>query len=127
MPWYIRIYLLVFAVMLICNLAYWVKGKGRPLMLFYELLSGFAVIVFASALWLPWLRGLLSVWAAASFAAVLAADFAMSVFAKQKDLGITLEREMSDGEFDTAKTLSLLFAAPAYIAGALTALELLKS
>ena len=127
MPWYIQSYIILFALLLLANIYHWIKGRGKLLIMIYELLSGLAVMALTAAYWMPAIMERLSAWSAIAFAAIIISDIVFSFRAGRADFGPEIAEGMSDKEFETAKTLSILFAAPGYICGALSSFELIRA
>jgi hypothetical protein len=119
MPLLMKLYLMIFASLLVMNIIYWIKHPGfKVWVLLYEILSAMYMMVLIIAYWSPDLQELFSIGNIIPFIAILLVDFYFSVWGRPKELGID-QPEVTEGELEMAKAISVVFAAPAYITGIL--------
>ena len=72
------------------------------------------------AYWTPSILQNLSILNLLALPFIIGIDFYLTIWGKEEELGIKIA-EMTKKEFETAKNVSILFAAPAYITGLLLA------
>ena len=125
MPVLMQIYVIFMIIMLLVNAWVWMKFGGKLWVLAYELLSGAYLLLLIFAYWYPQVRACLSAWNVIPFAALLACDFYLSMWAKVRDFSPAL-KDASEKELEFSKAVSVLMASPGYVVGVLLSIELLK-
>ena len=135
MPWWMIIYTVCFATIIITNIVYWLIVKQKFLLTLYELSAGGYMIFMIVAYWVPGLKTNLSLVNIPAVIAIIGVNFYFTVFRKKVDIKEILPdidetraeiaRQFSVPEL--AKAISVMLAAPAYITGAMLSLELLKA
>lgn len=135
MPWWMIIYTICFATIIITNIVYWLIVKQKFLLTLYELSAGGYMIFMIVAYWVPGLKNDLSLVNIPAVVAIIGVNFYFTVFRKKVDIKEILpEIDETRAEIarrfsvpELAKAVSVMLAAPAYITGAMLSLELLKS
>ena len=120
MPWWMQVYTILFIIVVISNLIFQIKLKTKKHILFYELLSAGYMVFLIYTYWTPSILHNISALNLLALPFIIGVDFYLTMWGKPEELGIKLA-EMTKKEFETAKTVSILFAAPAYITGILLA------
>ena len=120
MPWWMQVYTMLFILVIILNFVFQLKLKTRSFILVYELLSAGYMVFLIYVYWTPSLLNSISILNLLGLPFIICADFYMTIWGKEDDLGIKTSG-MSKKEFEAAKTISILFSAPAYITGILLA------
>ncbi|OGV51452.1 MAG: hypothetical protein A2017_13285 [Lentisphaerae bacterium GWF2_44_16] len=135
MPWWMYIYIICFAIIVLANVIYWLMVKQKFLLTAYELLAGTYLIFVIVAYWAPFLKNNLSLLNILAVLAVAALNFYFSVLKKRnvdiKELFPDMDEERvriaRDFEVvEIAKAVPVLLASPAYIVGALLSFDVLK-
>ncbi len=116
------IYAAIYALILIGNSVFWMKSKGGWGLLLYELFSGGCIIAAIIIYFTPGWEAAVNRWWTLLVIPVVIVDFYMSVI-MHPDLAKPVGLEVSDDEVDTARVVSLIFAAPGYITAALLIFE----
>ena len=120
MPWWMQIYTILFILVVISNLIFQLKLKIRKFILLYEFFSAGYMVFLIYAYWTPSIMHNISILNLFALPFIIGVDFYLTIWGKEEELGIKIP-EMTKKEFETAKTVSILFAAPAYITGLLLA------
>ena len=124
MPWWMTSYVVLFAVVLVLDLFFSLRGGIKAMFFAYEVLSGVFLMSLMLAFWSPGLRGFIDLFTLAGFCANVGVDFYFSVWGDPAALGMR-EGEVSGKDFETAKAIGVLFNAPAYVIGGLLLVETL--
>lgn len=118
MPWWASLYLVIYAFLVVGNIAFAVNAGVRRIFICYDILAGVYMIWLFIACWSPMFRAPLSIFCAIPFAAVMVFEFYFSVWGSPADLGLEdMRLEISRPQEEFAKVAALLFSAPAYFAG----------
>ena len=125
MPWLVVAYLTLFVVFLVTNLLALLKCRAEAWFVAYEFFSGVFLLAMAAAYWAPAFGAHFGVASVAALAAVLAFDFVFTVWFDPRQVGVPIP-ELSGGEMEAAKAVSILFVAPAYIMCVLLAAQVVK-
>jgi hypothetical protein len=120
MPWWMQVYTILFILVVISNLIFQLKLKIRKFILLYEFFSAGYMIFLIYVYWTPSIMNNISILNLFALPFIIGVDFYLTIWGKEEELGIKIP-EMTKKEFETAKTVSILFAAPAYITGLLLA------
>ena len=124
MPWWMKIYTVLFIIIIISNLAFQFKLKGKKIVMVYEFFSAVYMVFLIVAYWSPSMIIDFNPYYLTALPFILGVDFYLTLWGKEEELGIKMP-EMSHKEFETAKVISIVFAAPAYITGLLLACHIL--
>lgn len=124
MPVFIKIYMLLFFVLLVSNLIFHFKYKMKLVFFVYEIFSAIYMILVMIAYWNPLIMERLNLISIMPLILILAIDIYFSIWGKLEDLGLKIPG-LSRHEQETAKVISILFTAPAYIVGLLLVFELI--
>ncbi|MDD3117541.1 MAG: hypothetical protein PHQ27_00015 [Victivallales bacterium] len=113
-------YVVVYGVLLLGNAYFWLRHHGQPGILLYELLSGtyllFMVLLF---IYPSWQQGAVMLWLTMAVPMVLGAECYLAIFGDlEKHLKTVSDHRMTGAELETARGISVLFSAPAYIIAA---------
>lgn len=125
MSWLVVAYLTLFVVFLVSNLMALLKCRARAWFVAYEFFSGFFLLAMAAGYWIPAFGAHFGMVSVAALAAVLAFDFVFTVWFDPRQVGVPIP-ELSAGEMEAAKAVSILFVAPAYIMGMLLAAQVVR-
>ena len=120
MPWWMQVYILMFMLAVISNIVFQIKLKTRIFILFYEFFSAGYMVFLIYAYWTPTLLHNMSMLYLLALPFIICVDFYLTIWGNEEELGIKMP-DMSKKEFETAKTVSIIFASPAYITGILLA------
>jgi hypothetical protein len=118
-----KIYILLFLVLLVSNLFFHFKYKMKLVFFVYEIFSAIYMILVMVAYWNPLILERLNIVSIIPLIFILAIDIYFSIWGKVEDLGLKIPG-LSTHEQETAKIISILFTAPAYIVGLLLVFEL---
>lgn len=92
----------------------------------YEIFSAIYMILVMVVYWNPLILERLNLVSIIPLVFILAVDIYFSIWGKVEDLGLKIPG-LSIHEQETAKVISILFTAPAYIVGLLLAFELVET
>jgi hypothetical protein len=120
MPWWMQIYTILFILVVISNLIFQIKLKTRIFILLYEFFSAGYMVFLIYAYWTPTMLHNMNILYLLALPFIIGVDFYLTIWGKEEELGIKIP-EMSKNEFEVAKTVSIIFASPAYITGILLA------
>jgi len=135
MPWWIYIYVTCIGIIVLLNVIYWMMVKQKFLITVYELTAGSYLIFMVLAYWVPWLKNSLSLVNIPAVFSIIVINFYFTVWRK-KNIDIKqilpyidedqaqLAREFAVVE--VAKSVPVIFNAPAYIIGAMLCFDLVK-
>ncbi len=118
MPWWMQVYTILFIIVLISNLIFQLKHKTKKFILLYEFFSAGYMVFLIYAYWTPTLLHNFSILNLIALPFVIGFDFYLTMWGNEEQLGINIHG-MSKNEFEAAKTVSIVFASPAYITGIL--------
>lgn len=136
MPWWMYIYVICLAIIVLVNVAHWFLVKQKFLITVYELLAGVYMIFMIVAYWVPFIRNNLSVINIVGIFSVISVNFYFTVWRKRnidiQQIFPGMDDDVADlaRQFDVveiAKAIPVLIMAPAYVIGAMLSLELLKT
>lgn len=136
MPWWMYIYVICLAIIVLVNVAHWFMVKQKFLITVYELLAGLYMIFMIVAYWVPFIRINLSAVNIIGMLSVISVNFYFTVWRKRNidiqqifpgmdDDIANLARQFEVVEI--AKAIPVLIMAPAYIIGAMLSLDLIRS
>ncbi|HBM14858.1 MAG TPA: hypothetical protein DD381_00685 [Lentisphaeria bacterium] len=125
MPFFIKIYLVLFILLLLSNIIFHSKFKIKIIFLVYEILSALYMIGMIYIYWSPILMEKLNPAVTLPLILILIVDIYFTTLGSLNDLGINLP-EIPQKSQETAKIISILFNAPAYIVAILSSFEILK-
>ena len=123
-PWWMKIYTILFIVVVISNLIFQFKLKVRKPILFYEFTSASYMVFLIYAYWTPSVLATIHILNIIPLILIICIDFYLTIWGKEEDLGIKMP-EMSHKELEAAKAISIIFASPAYITGLMLALQVI--
>ncbi len=126
MPFFIKIYIAVFILLLITNIFFHSKFKMKLLFLIYEILSALYMMALIIIYYNPLLLEKLTVINIIPLLLILCIDIYFTTIGSIKELGLNLP-EIPEKSHETAKIVSILFNSPAYIIGLMASLEILKN
>lgn len=125
MPILMKVYLLIFAVIVTINLVYSFKKKFKAWLLIYEIINGSVLIFMTASFWEKSLEPYSHPILAYATIGVILFDFYYTIWAHPEKLSDSFE-EVSTHELDIAKALSILLTAPAYVTSALVCIRILS-
>lgn len=125
MPLWMQIYIICYLFILVLNVVFWIKTKGKLLILAFELLAGVFLICLSYAYWDAELMQYFDICSIPAVIMIFLVDIYISVYAKKDDFGIK-DEEFSQDEVDFAKMTSVVFASPFYVVSGLASLDILK-
>ena len=123
MPLWVKIYVIVYLLFVVSNLGYLLYMQAKLWLILYDFGSGFYLALLMVGYWNLKLKALLGPIHIPFFVAIIAIEFYMTTWGKLDAIGVKLP-DVSEGEADIAKVLSLLFSSPAYICGGLLCLDI---
>ena len=123
MPLWVKIYVVIYLFFVVSNLGYLLYMQGKPWLIFYDFASGVYLAFLMVGYWNLKLKAILGPIHIPFFVAILAIEFYVTTWGKLDEIGVKMP-DISEGEADIAKVLSLLFSAPAYIFGGLLCLDI---
>ena len=132
MPWWMYIYIICLAIIVLVNVAHWFLVKQKFLITIYELLAGIYMIFMIVAYWVPFIRNNLSVINIVGMLSVISVNFYFTVWRKRnidiQQIFPGMDDEVADlaRQFDVveiAKAIPVLIMAPAYIISAMLSLD----
>ncbi len=123
MPVFMKLYMMLFIVLLVSNLIFHFKYKMKLVFFAYEIFSAIYMILVMIVYWNPLIMEKLNIISIMPLIFILAVDIYFSMWGKVEDLGLKIPG-LSVHEQETAKVISILFTSPAYIVGLLLAFEL---
>ncbi len=126
MPVLIKFYICIYLIFTISNLGYWLYSRGKLWIILYDFTSGLTLTIFMIAYYRPVLKDKLTVYHVLFFLFVIGFEFYMSTWGKPEKMGIDMPEELGENELETAKSVSILFSAPAYIIGGLLSYEIIS-
>jgi len=115
-------YVAVFVSILLGNSIYWIKYRGKWWMLAYELVSGSYLVAMIIIYFSDSLSTGITRWITLPTVAIIIADFYLSMWGRT-DILTPDGLEVSENEFEVARIISVIFAAPAYIIAGLLLAE----
>jgi hypothetical protein len=134
MPWWMIIYLAIFALIVTANSMHWILVRQKVLLTLYGFAAGAYLIFMIIAYWCGPLKSLLTPVNIGALITIIVVDIYFSVMRKNVRIreifpNIDPEREEIAEQFsvlEIAKASSILIAAPGYIVGAMLAYDLLR-
>ncbi len=127
MPFYILAYSLIFFTFSIANMGYMLYMKCKLPIVLYELAFAVTVFLFIFASYSELLLANLTALHAMLFFCMLGYEVYSSIYLGPENFGIELDEEIDEMWIEAGRVCSILFAAPAYVLGALLAYRLLLS
>ncbi len=116
-------YACIYLLILLANIYYWIKYKGSLTMLLYELLSGTYMVFLIFVYFSPALQDRISASAVFPAIGIILFDFYMSVWGDIRKF-VPKSLPVEDRELEFARIISVIFAAPGYIACILLLIEI---
>ena len=116
-------YACIYLLILFSNIYYWIKYKGSLAMLLYELLSGAYMVFLIFVYFSPDIKDRISALCVFPAAGIILFDFYMSIWGDIRKFA-PKSPPIEDRELEFARIISVIFAAPAYIACSLLLLEI---
>lgn len=126
MPFFIKIYIAIFILLLISNIFFHSKFKMKILFLIYEIFSAIYLIALIIFYWNPLLLEKLNTMNIVPLFLIICVDIYFTTIGSIKELGLNLPDIPAKSQ-ETAKVISILFNAPAYVIGLMASLEILKN
>ena len=123
MPLWMKIYVAVYLFFVVSNLGYLLYMRSKPWLILYDFGSGVYLAFLMVGYWNLKLKAILGPVHIPFFIAIIAIEFYLTTWGKLDEIGVRIP-DISEGEADIAKVLSLLFSAPAYICGGLLCLDI---
>jgi len=126
MPFFIKIYIVIFILLLVSNIFFHSKFKMKILFLIYEIFSAIYMIALIIFYWNPLLLEKLNTINIVPLFLIICVDIYFTTIGSIKELGLNLPNIPAKSQ-ETAKVISILFNAPAYVIGLMASLEILKN
>ena len=126
MPWWIKVYTILFIIIVISNLVFQLKNKTKKSILCYEFISALYMVFLIYAYWSPIILHIINILNVIALALIIGIDFYLTIWGDEEELGLKIPA-MSKKEIDIAKAASILFAAPAYITGLLVSCHMITT
>ena len=126
MPFFIKIYIAIFILLLTSNIFFHSKFKMKILFLIYEIFSAIYLIALIIFYWNPLLLEKLNTMNIVPLFLIICVDIYFTTIGSIKELGLNLPDIPAKSQ-ETAKVISILFNAPAYVIGLMASLEILKN
>jgi len=125
MPFFFKIYTALFILLLVSNIIFHSKFKMKIIFLVYEIFSALYMLGMIFVYWNPLLLEKLQPIAIIPLFLILCIDIYFTTIGSIKELGIDIP-DIPLKSQETAKIISILFNAPAYIVAILASFEILK-
>jgi hypothetical protein len=122
MSYLIYAYLIIFTVILIGNTIFCFKHQTNIWLVLYELLAGAYLISVTLIYHYGALKDRINIWLTVPIVIVIAIDFYFSVLDKKQNIK-PKDIEISDSEMELGTITSVIFAAPAYVSGAMLLID----
>ena len=116
-------YACIYLLILFSNIYYWIRYKGSLAMLLYELLSGTYMVSLIFVYFSPALQNCIPASAVFPAVGIILFDFYMSIWGDIRKFA-PKSLPVEDRELEFARIISVIFAAPAYIACILLLIEI---
>lgn len=126
MPFFIKIYIAIFILLLVSNVFFHSKLKMKILFLIYEILSALYMIALIVVYYDPRLLEKLNIISIIPLALIICVDIYFTTIGSIKVLGLNIP-DLPEKSQESAKVISIIFNAPAYIIGLMASLEILKN
>lgn len=126
MPFFIKIYIAIFMLLLVSNIIFHSKFKMKILFLIYEIFSALYMMILIIIYFDPLLLEKLNIISIIPLILIIGVDIYFTTIGSIKELGLNLP-DIPEKSQEMAKIISILFNAPAYVIGIMASLEILKN
>ncbi|MEI6056701.1 MAG: hypothetical protein WCR55_11670 [Lentisphaerota bacterium] len=126
MPFFIKIYIAIFMLLLVSNIIFHSKFKMKILFLIYEIFSALYMMTLIIIYFDPLLLEKLNIISIIPLILIIGVDIYFTTIGSIKELGLNLP-DIPEKSQEMAKIISILFNAPAYVIGIMASLEILKN
>ncbi len=126
MPFWIKIYVVIFAIILVTNVYAHFKFKVKKLITAYDILSGIFMLYLIYIFWYSNYWYNFSILTLIAFIMVLIVDCYFSIYGTLSEMGDNIP-VMAEKENEAAKIISIVFTAPAYIIGIMMSIRFITS
>jgi len=116
MPFWIKFYVVLFVIVLVTNIYAHFKFKVKKLITIYDILSGIFMLYLIYIFWYSNYWYNFSILTFIAFILVLIVDCYFSIYGTLSEMGENIP-VMGEKEHETAKVISIIFTAPAYVIG----------
>jgi hypothetical protein len=94
MPWWMKIYVAIFIIIVISNIIFQLKLKVKKLIMIYEFVSASYMIYLIYVFWSPYMIQTINIFNIAALIIVIIIDFSLTIWGTEKELGLKVT-EMS--------------------------------
>lgn len=124
MSYFIYTYLIIFSLILLGNTIFCFKHHTALWLVLYELLAGLYLLAVTVVYNYGNLKERINIWLTVPIIIVIATDFYFSVLDKQQKIRPkNIDLEFSESDMEMGTITSIIFAAPAYVSGALLLID----
>jgi hypothetical protein len=123
MPLWVKIYVTVYLLFVVSNLGYLLYVRSKLWIILYDFFSGLYIVFLMTAYWNPKLGPAIGLIHIPLYVTLIATEFYMTIWGNFDEMGVKIPK-LNDDDVEIAKTVSILFSAPAYICGGLLCFDI---